>query len=217
MVDKMNASFGDVRTISMIEAMDYKAAEIASGYYFEELKKHIEVGKKKTLVDKLPLNILSLPQINHVFPDARYIIALRHPLDCVLSCWMQNFNLNPAMANMIELERIVDFYDVAMSILKLSEERYSIDTHIIRYEDLVSDFEENVSNLLTFLDLKWEEELRNYQKTALAREKINTPSFSQVIKPLYQTASYRWKNYEKYIEPYKSRLAPWIKEYGYSS
>ena len=23
--------------------------------------------------------------------------------------------------------------------------------------------------------------------------------------------------YEKYLEPYKSRLAPWIKEYGYSS
>jgi hypothetical protein len=130
---------------------------------------------------------------------------------------MQNFNLNPAMANMVDLKRIVDFYDTAMSILKLSEERYSLETHKIRYEDLVSDLEENVTQLLTFLDLKWEEELRDYQKTALAREKINTPSRTQVIKPLYQTASYRWKRYEKYIEPYKSRLAPWIKEYGYSN
>ena len=33
------------------------------------------------------------------------------------------------MANMIELERIVDFYDVAMSIFKLSEERYFLDTY----------------------------------------------------------------------------------------
>ena len=121
------------------------------------------------------------------------------------------------MANMIELERIVDFYGVAMSILKLCEERYSLDTHRIRYEDLVSDFEENVCNLLTFLDLKWEEELRSYQKTALARGIIRTPSSSQVIKPLYQTASYRWKHYEEYLDKYKTRLAPWIKEYGYSS
>jgi hypothetical protein len=81
----------------------------------------------------------------------------------------------------------------------------------------VLDFEGNVSSLLTFLDLKWEEKLRSYQNTALARGKINTPSYSQVIKPLYKTASYRWKNYEEYLEPYKSRLAPWIKEYGYSS
>ena len=217
MVGKMNASFGEIPTISKIENMDNTAAEIASGFYFEELKKHIEVGKKKIVIDKLPLNILKLPLINQIFPEAKYILALRHPLDCVLSCWMQNFKLNPAMANMIELERIVDFYDVAMSILKLSEERYSLETHRIRYEDLVLDFEENVTNLLTFLGLEWEEELRNYQKTALAREKINTPSSSQVIKPLYQTASYRWKNYEKYLEPYKSRLAPWIQEYGYSS
>jgi hypothetical protein len=130
---------------------------------------------------------------------------------------MQNFKLNPAMANMVELERIVDFYDVAMSILKLSKERYSLDTHRIRYEDLVLDFEENVTNLLTFLGLEWEEELRSYQKTALARGRIKTPSHSQVIKPIYKTASYRWKNYEEYLEPYKSRLAPWIKEYGYSS
>ena len=212
----MNASFGEIPTISKIEAMDNAAAEIASGFYFEELRKHIEVGKKQIIVDKLPLNILQLPLINQVFPNARYIIALRHPLDCVLSCWMQNFKLNPAMANMIELDRIVDFYDVANSILKLSEERYSLDTHRIRYEDLVLDFEGNVSSLLTFLDLKWEEKLRSYQKTALARGKINTPSYSQVIKPLYKTASYRWKNYEEYLEPYKSRLAPWIKEYGYS-
>jgi hypothetical protein len=217
MLKKMNASLGDIPTFSKIEAMDNTAAEIASGYYFEELKKHIAIGNKRIIVDKLPLNILQLPLINQIFPNAKYIVALRHPLDCVLSCWMQNFKLNPAMANMIELERIVDFYDVAMSILKLSEERYSLDTHRIRYEDLVLDFEGNVSSLLTFLDLKWEEKLRSYQKTALARGKINTPSYSQVIKPLYKTASYRWKNYEEYLEPYKSRLAPWIKEYGYSS
>tara|TARA_A100001015_G_C14996382_1_gene716396 strand:+ start:82 stop:2070 length:1989 start_codon:yes stop_codon:yes gene_type:complete len=217
MVDKMHASFGETPSISEIEAMDNVSAEIVSGFYLRELNKHLEVSKKRTLVDKLPLNVLQLPLINQVFPKARYIIALRHPLDCVLSCWMQNFKLNSAMANMVDLKRIVEFYDTAMSILKLSEERYSLETHRIRYEDLILDFEENVTHLLTFLDLKWEEELRDYQKTALAREIIDTPSRTQVIKPLYQTASYRWKNYEKYIEPYKSRLAPWIKEYGYSN
>ena len=156
-----------------------------------------------------------MPLINQVFPNAKYIIGLRHPLDCVLSCWMQNFKLNPAMANMIELERIVDFYDVVMRILKLSEERYSLNTHRIRYEDLILNFEENISNLLTFLDLKWEEELKNYQKTALARDRIYTPSSSQVIKPIYQTASYRWKHYKEYLEQSKERLTPWIQRYGY--
>ena len=121
------------------------------------------------------------------------------------------------MANMVELDRIVDFYCTAMDTLKLSQERYSSDTHRIRYEELVVDFDGSISSLLTFLNLKWEKELTNYQETALARERINTPSYSQVVKPIYNTASYRWKYYEEYLEPYKSRLAPWIQEYGYSS
>ena len=61
---------------------------------------------------------------------------------------------------------------------------------------MVLDFEGEVSNILGFLDLEWEEKLRSYQKTALARGKINRPSYSQVIKPLYKNASYHWKNYE---------------------
>ena len=217
MIQKINASFGGIPTISMIESMDNTEAEIASGYYFGEVEKHIEIVKKQTLLDKLPLNILQLPLINQIFPNAKYIIALRHPLDCVLSCWMQNFKLNPSMANMIELERIADFYDIAMTILKLSEERYSLETHRIRYEDLILDFKPNVSKLLAFLDLEWEEELRSYQKTALKRGIIKTPSFSQVIKPLYKTSSYRWKHYEENLEQYKTRLMPWVHEFGYSS
>ena len=217
MVKKMNESLGNVTTISTIEDIDNAAAEIASGFYLEELKKYIEVGKKQVVIDKLPLNILELPLINQIFPNAKFVVALRHPLDCVLSCWMQNFELNPAMAIMVDLERIADFYCTAMEILKFSQERYSLDIHRIHYEELVFDFKGNISKLLTFLNLKWEKELINYQKTALARDRIWTPSYRQVVKPIYNTASNRWKCYEEYLEPYKSRLEPWIQEYGYSS
>ena len=85
------------------------------------------------MIDKLPLNIVRLPLINQIFPDSKLILALRHPLDCILSCWMQNFELNPSMANMVELETIVDFYCNAMEILKLSQERYSLNIYKIRF------------------------------------------------------------------------------------
>lgn len=217
MVDRVSASLGDMQSVSRIEAMDVKDIEIASGFYFKELGKHMRLGEKRVLVDKLPLNILQLPLISQIFPNAKYIVSLRHPLDCVLSNWIQDFKLNPAMSNMVDLDRVVEFYDIAMCILKLSEERYLLNTYRIRYEDLVSDFVGNISGLLGFLDLDWEEELKSYQKTALARSRINTPSSSQVIKPLYQTSAYRWTNYEAYLGQYRLRLARWIQEYGYHS
>ena len=215
MLSKMKESLGYLPNITMIEEIDNAAARIASSFYFEELKKHIELGKNPIVIDKLPLNILHLPLINQIFPEARFILALRHPLDCVLSCWMQNFKLNPPMANMVDLDRIVDFYCTAMEILNLSQKRYSLNIHRIRYEDLVLDFEGEVLNILAFLNLKWEEGLRNYQKTAFSRDRIRTPSYSQVVKPIYNTASYRWKNYEKYLDSFKERLEPWLSDYEY--
>lgn len=215
LVSKMTEKLGLDKSISNIEAIDLKSAKILSDIYRHELEKSIGIHENKLVVDKLPLNIMSIPIITKVFPDAKFILALRHPLDCVLSCWMQNFTLNASMANMVDLARIVDFYCTAMEMLKLCEQRYSINVHPIRYEDLVIDFKETISNLINFLELSWEDQLMNYQKTALSRSKINTPSYSQVVKPIYETAAYRWKKYEHHLQPYKTKLARWIDEFGY--
>ena len=105
------------------------------------------------------------------------------------------------MANMADLDRTVDFYCTAMEILELCKQRYQLDIHQIRYEDLVADFTGNISELLAFLDLTWEDQLKGYQKTAIDRGKINTTSYSQVIKPIYDSPPYRWQKYEKNLQP----------------
>ncbi|MFQ5635883.1 MAG: sulfotransferase, partial [Gammaproteobacteria bacterium] len=54
-------------------------------------------GTFSVLVDKLPLNILHVPFMKMLFPDARFILSLRHPLDVCLSCFQQGFQLNDEM------------------------------------------------------------------------------------------------------------------------
>ena len=130
---------------------------------------------------------------------------------------MQNFKLNAAMANMVDLNRTVDFYCVAMEIFKLSQRGYGLNVHSVRYEDLVEDLEREVASLLDFLGLEWEPGMLDYPATAAERERINTPSYSQVIKPIYKTASYRWRYYDEYLDEFKSKLMPWMKEYGYEA
>ena len=215
MVQKMSETLGGLRDVSAAETVDSDRLSVARDSYLKELSRHTLVPEDSLVIDKFPLNLLRAPLISQAFPEAKFILALRHPLDCILSCWMQNFRLNAAMANMVDLDRIVDFYCVAMKIFKLSQERYGLNVHWIRYEDLIEDFETATTNVLEFLGLEWERALLNYQATALVRPKINTPSHSQVIKPIYKTASYRWKHYEKHLEKYKPQLSLWIEEYGY--
>ena len=185
--------------------------------YVTELDKHREpVDNKSVLIDKLPLNLLQAPLIQQLYPRAKFILALRHPLDTILSCWMQNFKLNSAMANMVELDRIVEFYCVAMETFKICRTKYNLRVHQIKYEDLLEDFNGETSALLKFLDLDWENQMENYHKTALKRGRINTPSYSQVVQPIYKDAKYRWVNYEKYLRQYITRVEPWIDEFTYS-
>ena len=119
------------------------------------------------------------------------------------------------MANMVDLDRIVDFYCVAMEVFHLSEKRYGLDVHRVRYEDLVDNLEKEATSVLNFLNLDWQADLLNYQATAMSRQRIRTPSHSQVIKQIYRTASYRWERYEKHLEKFKPQLARWFDEYDY--
>ena len=191
----------------------------AKAVYKAEFNKHIvEAHTGSVCIDKLPLNLLQVPWIQQLYPQAKFILALRHPMDTVLSCWMQNFKLNPATANMVDLERVVEFYCIAMDTFKICRAKYNLSVHEIRYEDLLEDLSGETSALLKFLDnkLDWEPQMKNYQETALKRGRIATPSYSQVVQPIYKDAKYRWLNYEKYLKKYLNQINPWIGEFGYS-
>jgi len=215
MIPKLKKNYNNLLKISEIENIEESFAENLKKLYFSELEKYFILNENKIFIDKLPFNLIHIPLINQVFPRSKIILSIRHPFDCILSCWIQNFKINSAMANLIDLDRTVDTYCESMNLFKLSKKRYSLNVHMVRYEDLIYNFETEVHKILNFLNLKWEDNLYNYQKTAFDRKNINTPSYKQVIKKIYKTSAYRWKNYQKYLEPFRQKLQPWINEYGY--
>ena len=118
---------------------------------------------------------------------------------------------------MVDLERIVEFYSIAMETFKMCRTNYNLNVHEIRYEDLINNFQKEAEAVVHFLNLRWEADMENYRETALKRGRINTPSYSQVVQPIYKDAQYRWLKYRKYLEQYLDQVKPWISEFGYSS
>ncbi len=76
-----------------IAELDEAEVRRARSQYFEEAGGHVEIGAGTHLVDKSPLHLNSVPVIHRLFPDAKFILALRHPADVVLSCYTSNFRL----------------------------------------------------------------------------------------------------------------------------
>lgn len=183
--------------------------------YFEEAARHLARRPGSRLVDKLPLNIVSAPLIWRVFPEARFILALRHPCDVVLSCMMQNFAHNDAMAGFVSLESIAEIYARVMAAWRETAGRLPLHWQRIRYEDLIENFEPEAGKLLDFIGAGWSDAVLDHTRHAQQRLAIKTPSYHQVTQPIYQHAKYRWKRHEKDFAPLMASLRPFIDEFGY--
>ena len=87
--------------------------------------------------------------------------------------------------------------------------------HIVKYEEVVLNFDNTIKKTINFLNVEWEDDVKNFNATALARQKINTPSYNQVVQPLYEKSINRWKKYDEIKKIYSS-LEHWIKKYNYN-
>ncbi len=182
--------------------------------YFELLRKY-KTKNAKLVIDKLPLNTVHLPLINLIFPNSKIIFTHRHPYDTVLSCFQQSFKLNSAMANLVSLKSSSIMYDQIMNAWDVYKSNLTLNFIISKYEDLIEDFDGHNLKILEFLGVGWDENINNYRKTAIERGKINTPSSSQVVQPIYKSSIEKWKNYEKYFEECHQYLEKWISYFDY--
>ena len=184
-------------------------------HYLEILSNNCDNKNAKILIDKFPFQTVCLPLINLLFPDSKIIFTHRNPYDTVLSCFQQSFEPNNAMANFRSIESASRIYDLTMTIWLDYKEKLKINHITSKYEDLIEDFDKHILKILNFLDVSWDENIKNYRNTAHDRGKINTPSSSQVVQPLYKSSIDKWKNYEKYFKNSNRHLNRWISYFKY--
>jgi tetratricopeptide (TPR) repeat protein len=185
--------------------------------YWERARTKVAVSPGRRLVDKNPLNILRLPVIRRLFPQAPIILAVRHPCDVLLSCFMQHFRTPDFALLCADLEtlalgyrRTFDFWYRQAALLdpRLLE---------IRYETLTVDFAAEIRRVLEFLKLPWDDAVLRPEENAREKRFISTPSYSQVIEPVNRKAVDRWRAYERHFIPILPMVAPYLERWGYNA
>ncbi|NII11961.1 tetratricopeptide repeat-containing sulfotransferase family protein [Oleiagrimonas sp. C23AA] len=171
----------------------------------------------KQLVDKNPLNMLWLPLICRLFPDARFILALRHPCDVLLSNYMQNFRsavLAMACADMAQLARA---YVQAFECWQHHVQVFMPQVFVSRYEELVADPVHQTRRLAAFLGLDDAGPMLDFDRHARDKGYIATPSYAQVIEPVNTRGMNRWHRYREALAPALPILQPLLDYWGYSA
>ena len=201
--------------LDALEYLNYDNLREMRLFYFNERERYKKNLKANITLDKLPLNIIHVGEILRFFPNAKFIFALRHPYDSVLSCFMQQFELNPAMKNFLSIESSAYLYDLVMKLWKIYMKNFSINFHYIKYEEVVINFETTTKKIFNFLSLDWSDKTKDFYITAKKRKDISTPSYNQVTSPIYLKSLDRWKNYKDYFKGSKKYLDKWVNEFNY--
>jgi Flp pilus assembly protein TadD len=168
------------------------------------------------LVDKNPLNMLCLPMIARLFPEARIILCLRHPCDVLLSCYMLPFRSPPFMILCSSLQRLAEGYVQAFEQWQQHVEVFAPQVLEWRYESVVNDFDGQVARLAQFLDVTDASPMTRFAEHARDKRFISTPSYAQVTEGVHRKALGRWQNYREHFNPVLPVLRPWIDRLGYA-
>lgn len=193
-----------------------KDADRLRDHYYAEVDRLAPHREGAMLVDKSPLHLLRLPLIRRLFPDAPVILALRHPCDVVLSCFITNFRLNNAMANFLTLETSAAFYASAFGYWSKAASLLPGPVQPIVYEEMVNAPEATLRPLFQSLGLPWDDSVLAHRDTARKRGVISTASYAQVTEPLYRRAVGRWQRYRRHLAPVLPTLQPWVERFGYA-
>ena len=184
-------------------------------YYWQLVSRTVTLAPGQRIVDKNPLNLLHLPLIVRLFPKAPIILALRHPCDVILSCYMQNFRSPGFQVLCSSLDRLARGYVNAMRFWVHHEALLKPHVLRLRYEDLLDDFEPMVKRIGDFIGVEDATPLLRFHEHAQQKGFISTPSYSQVTQPPNKRAVGRWKRYADAFEPLRPTLAEVMELWGY--
>ena len=178
--------------IPVEQIYDVKAQKVElRSAYLEMLDIYKERKEKKYIVDKDPRNIDFLPQLNHLFPDAKIIHIYRDPRDVIASkmkaawskskpYWLHGF--------------------IGQSQIKggrqLAKKHFTSENYLeIAYEDLIQKPEATLQKLTTFLGVSYDEKMLTFSKSA--KELVDKKEIQwkkETMQPLMKGNSNKWKS-----------------------
>ncbi|MGP4049795.1 sulfotransferase family protein [Streptomyces sp. 2A115] len=159
-------------TADAMEALELDKDELEHVLWDRVLHLELDRSGKDIIVDKTPPNTLIWPRLHRCWPNARYILLLRHP--------------GAVVASLTDRRTDPDHEEIRAEVLgyseKLEEARHNLDTHVITYEDLTADPELTTRGLCEYLGVPWESAMLDYGKKDHGAFRPKLGDWSETIK-----------------------------------
>lgn len=180
-----------------------RLAALADDYLAHLERLFPDAGSEGRLItDKRPDNFLLIGLIKRLFPKARIIHTVRHPLDNCFSIFMQHLDQRAAGYSS-DLGDLGHYYGQYRRLMAHWRECHGDSILDFDYDAFVREPRPALLRLLAFLGLAWDERCLAFHELD---NTVKTASYWQVRRPLYGEASGRWRHYAAHLGPLVAAL-----------
>ena len=202
------------RSLASLDAAQVNASR---DQYWRQARRKLHFGQNQRLIDTDPMNLLQLPAILRLFPNARIVFVARHPYDVLFSAYLQQYPTPDLAVMSASLQSLAYCYDEAMKHWLSQCEVLNASVHRVRYEDLVGNFEPEARRLAAALDLPWHDSMSRPDEHALSKVYVSSTSYAEAIQPPNSLAIGKWRPYAAQFAGLESLLTPYLSQLGYDA
>ncbi len=161
--------------------------------YFSFLK-NFEI-EEEYITDKAPLNFRWIGFIKLILPGAKIIHCQRDPKNNCLSIFKNLFE--GGLNFSYDQEDLVKYYRQYVDLMEFWQSKYKNSILDIKYENLVSNNEEEIKKIIKFCGLDFEKNCLSFYKN---KTPIKTMSTAQARQPIYRTSLNSFEKYKGYLK-----------------
>ena len=165
-------------------------------------------------LDKNPNHTCLAVGLYRLFPESRFLCALRDPRDVVVSAYLQYFPLTEFSVSTLTWEDAANQYVTDMACGAKMEAWLGDAWQRVRYEDLVADPRRTLEGVLAGLGLDWEAAVDDYRERRRGAL-VHSPSRAAVRDTLHRRSIGRWRHYARWLQPVLATLRSACVAWGY--
>ena len=172
------------------------------------------------IAEKTPPNLLHMTFLSKVFPRAQFVHVIRDGRAVIASLLKQDWldaNTGNKLAYCEDIGEAARYWVSMVQAVRAEARNSGARYHEVRYEDLITDPNGTVDEMLAFLGEPFEQQVLEYHKLN-HNLPVTESSSHQVSRPLYTEALNRWRGEftDEQLQVIESIAGPTLRELGYT-
>tara|TARA_B100000780_G_C21108505_1_gene447798 strand:+ start:271 stop:1821 length:1551 start_codon:yes stop_codon:yes gene_type:complete len=164
--------------------------------YYDYLKRFN--AKETFITDKAPLNFRWIGLIKILFPNSKIIHCSRNPKDNCLSLYKNFFE--GGLNFSYDQKELGTYYNLYLDLIKFWNEKFPGSIYEAKYEQIITNQENEIKNIINFCDLPWEESCLSFYKN---KTPIKTMSTAQARQPIYKSSINSFEKFSPFLKELK--------------